>query len=162
MHFWAFFAHILFAYFSDSKFCVCFFVSFFHICLWPPSPGSGRNTWWGHRCAQTFWDKLLTNKTRTSSPMRSTTISNKEYCCPFVCPEIKLENTFFQLLVIFSIYLCIHLIKLHTRVPQAPPEQLVSSQQQFVFIFLLLFQQQQFVFILICPPSFVFSLLTSM
>ena len=28
--FWAFFAHILCANFSDSKFCVCYFVSFFH------------------------------------------------------------------------------------------------------------------------------------
>ena len=31
--FWAFFAHILCANFSDSKFCMCYFVSFFHLCL---------------------------------------------------------------------------------------------------------------------------------
>ena len=31
--FWAFFAHILCAHFSDSKFSVCYFVSFFHLWL---------------------------------------------------------------------------------------------------------------------------------
>ena len=31
--FWTFFAYILCANFSDSKFCVCYFVSFFHICV---------------------------------------------------------------------------------------------------------------------------------
>ena len=31
--FWPLFAHILCASFSDLKFCVCYFVSFFH--LWP-------------------------------------------------------------------------------------------------------------------------------
>ena len=30
--FWAFFAHILCANLSYSKFCVCYFVSFFHLC----------------------------------------------------------------------------------------------------------------------------------
>ena len=47
--FWALFAHILCANFSDLKFCVCYFVSFFH--LWPSflgystsSPKEERNT----------------------------------------------------------------------------------------------------------------------
>ena len=31
--FWAFFAHILCANFSVSKLCVCYFVSFFYLCL---------------------------------------------------------------------------------------------------------------------------------
>ena len=30
--FWAFFEHILCAKFSDSKFCVCYLLSFFHLC----------------------------------------------------------------------------------------------------------------------------------
>ena len=30
---WTFFAHILCANFSDSKFFVCYFLSFFHLCL---------------------------------------------------------------------------------------------------------------------------------
>ena len=31
--YWAFFAHILCSNFLDSKFCVCYFVSFFHLWL---------------------------------------------------------------------------------------------------------------------------------
>ena len=31
--FWAIFAHVLCANLSDSKFCVCYFVSFFHLCI---------------------------------------------------------------------------------------------------------------------------------
>ena len=31
VQFWAFFVHILRANFSESKFCVCYFVSFFHL-----------------------------------------------------------------------------------------------------------------------------------
>ena len=38
--FWAFFAHILCANFSDSTVCLCYFVSFFHLCqsLWVKNP----------------------------------------------------------------------------------------------------------------------------
>ena len=40
--FWAFFAHILCANFSDSKFCVGYFVSFFHLCLTSIFSNGGR------------------------------------------------------------------------------------------------------------------------
>ena len=62
--FWAFFAHILCANFSDWKFCVCYFVSFFHLrvhCWYPRlhSDMAPLHVWRGRRVKATLANPFL-------------------------------------------------------------------------------------------------------